>query len=271
MRRILGTLVLGAMGLFDVGSRLRRRRGFGRQRRQRGNGRIWARAGRAAAAAAATAGAHGEGRHHGNGRRRSGRRRRRRSARSARTAATAGAPTGEAGERRNAGREKAARAPAATASTSSRLLADAFPATVEMGPTVSEDTSGAVLCADVCRVTSNAYSDGVNPCANEDRILGFYSSDAQNIISLIDPLEFVSTSAGTLDPTYIDDVPTGEAVTVVIENTRHGSRVHRRVRVRRKRRAHRHLVQRERVTMRARFAPALLAVTLSLHFRGLRW
>lgn len=96
---------------------------------------------------------------------------------------------------------------------------DDFPATIEMGPTVSLETSGAVLCADVCRVTSNAYSDGVNPCANEDRILGFYSSDAQNIISLIDPLEFVSTSAGTLDPTYIDDVPTGEAVTVVIENT----------------------------------------------------
>jgi hypothetical protein len=212
MRRILGTLVVGAMGLLtlapgcgddeDSGDESGGSAGTG------GSGK----GGSSGSGSGGEAGTPGKGGSAGTAGAGEG------GAPAGSDGGGGGTPTGEAG---GAGTPSAEGGSGGGGNGLDELSTscDDFPATIEMGPTITEGTTGAVLCSDTCRVTSNSYGDGVNPCANEDRILGFYSSEAQNIISLIDPHEFVSTSAGTLDPTYIDDVPTGEAVTVVIENT----------------------------------------------------
>jgi hypothetical protein len=212
MRRILGRLVLGAMGLVTLAS------GCGDDEDSDGSGGSAGTGGSGkggssgSSAVGGEAGTPGEGGTTGAAGAGEG------GAPAGSDGGSAGAPTSEGGASGSPPSEGGAAGGGSDLDELSTSCDD-FPATVEMGPTIAVDTTGAVLCADVCRVTSNTYSDGINPCADEDFILGFFSSEGQNWVRVIGALEIVSTSAGTLDPTFVDDVPAGEGVTVVIENT----------------------------------------------------
>lgn len=105
----------------------------------------------------------------------------------------------------------------------------ALPATIVMGPTNGLTTVGAVLCYSLedaaCRVTTNTYSDGTNPCPNGERLLGFYSETDQvaNRIHAGDPemvAEIISLSNGTINQEFPSDasgIAAGTSVTTVIE------------------------------------------------------
>lgn len=105
----------------------------------------------------------------------------------------------------------------------------ALPATIVMGPTNGLTTVGAVLCYSLedaaCRVTTNTYSDGTNPCPNGERLLGFYSETDQvaNRIHAGDPemvAEIISLSSGTINQEFPSDasgIAAGTSVTTVIE------------------------------------------------------
>lgn len=107
---------------------------------------------------------------------------------------------------------------------------DDFPATVTMGETFVVDQVGAILCVsltgDACRLTTNTYSDGVNPCPAEENLLGLYGdvSDGAYRVSAGFPgtldAEIVSISSGTIDETFpyhATDIAEGTPVTAVIE------------------------------------------------------
>lgn len=104
-----------------------------------------------------------------------------------------------------------------------------FPASVQLGPTIQLTTTGAILCFDPttneCRLTTNTYSDGVNPCpgiANvtpPHDVVRFFASASGNLVNMPEGWTFVSTSAGTINasfPNYLEAVPTGTAVHIVV-------------------------------------------------------
>lgn len=105
----------------------------------------------------------------------------------------------------------------------------ALPATIVMGPTNGLTTVGAVLCYSLddaaCRVTTNTYADGTNPCPNGERLLGFYSETDQvaNRIHAGDPemvAEIISLSSGTINQEFPSDasgIAADTSVTTVIE------------------------------------------------------
>jgi hypothetical protein len=104
-----------------------------------------------------------------------------------------------------------------------------FPASVQLGPTIDATTTGAILCFDPtsneCRLTTNTYSDGVNPCPGLPNVspphdvVRFFASASGNFVNMPEGWTFVSTSAGTINasfPNYLESVPTGTAVNVVV-------------------------------------------------------
>jgi len=101
-----------------------------------------------------------------------------------------------------------------------------FPATVTLGESIQLNTTGAILCFDpgtaACRLTTNTFSDGTNPCANSDIAALFFSSTGSNVLSTPSATgnvwHIVSISDGTLDANYVDDLTTSEVVTAVIED-----------------------------------------------------
>jgi hypothetical protein len=112
--------------------------------------------------------------------------------------------------------------------TQSTACAD-FPASVELGPTTDLTTTGAILCFDPpsneCRLTTNTYSDGVNPCpgiANASPphdVVRFFANASGNFVNMPEGWTFVSASAGTINASfqnYLEAVPTGTAVHIVV-------------------------------------------------------
>jgi hypothetical protein len=101
----------------------------------------------------------------------------------------------------------------------------AFPETVMLGETIALNTYGAVLCAatspSACRLTTNTYSDGVNPCAQPDRIATFLASTADNSLQLLSTWHITSTTAGTVTPALdysMTAIPDSTSVTATIES-----------------------------------------------------
>lgn len=100
-----------------------------------------------------------------------------------------------------------------------------FPATVTLGETIDPTTTGAILCysesTESCRLTTNTYSDGTNPCPAVDSAAGFFAAAAGNRVQLPSTWTIESSTAGTIDatfPYYMTQVPTGQAVTTVIRS-----------------------------------------------------
>lgn len=99
----------------------------------------------------------------------------------------------------------------------------ALPVTITLGETIQVNTTGAVLCvnlaSDQCRLTTNTYSDGVNPCPEEDTVAVFMSG-ATNVLSVpgyMGSWRIVWISHGTLDPQWVSSLPTGEPVTASLK------------------------------------------------------
>ena len=100
-----------------------------------------------------------------------------------------------------------------------------FPATVTLGETIDPTTTGAILCysesTESCRLTTNTYSDGTNPCPAADSVAGFFAAASGNRVQLPSTWTIESSTAGTIDttfPYYMTQVPTGQAVTTVIRS-----------------------------------------------------
>jgi hypothetical protein len=101
----------------------------------------------------------------------------------------------------------------------------AFPETVTLGPTITVDTFGAVLCGtantSTCRLTTNTYGDGTNPCEEADRVGTFLASESIHTLSLQNTWHINSSTAGTIDSSndyYMSAIPTGTSVTAIIED-----------------------------------------------------
>ncbi|MCC6903796.1 MAG: hypothetical protein IT377_32815 [Polyangiaceae bacterium] len=99
----------------------------------------------------------------------------------------------------------------------------AFPSTVDLGPTISPNTTGAVLCHSlspaVCHLTNNTYSDGPDACA-KPLFMAFFDSKV-NIRRLTTMNHFKSVTSGTLDTTsqnYVNNVPDATEVTAVVND-----------------------------------------------------
>jgi hypothetical protein len=99
-------------------------------------------------------------------------------------------------------------------------LCENFPVTVTGGPTISPTTTGAVLCLDPCRVTTNTYSDGEGACSGDQ--LGFFMDSGQspsNRATVSPTWTWESASAGTINQNfsyYLDAVPSETVVTAVV-------------------------------------------------------
>jgi hypothetical protein len=100
-----------------------------------------------------------------------------------------------------------------------------FPATVELGPTIGLGQTGAILCyhaaTEACRLTTNTYSDGENPCPSGDDILFFSEAVANNSVNLPQGWEFVSASDGMLNQglnNFLNMVPEDTEITAVIKS-----------------------------------------------------
>ena len=106
----------------------------------------------------------------------------------------------------------------------------AFPETVAMGPTIGLGQTGAVLCFsmddDSCRLTTNTYSDGENPCPSESNLVAFYGVAAMSEYHLFAgypgflDAEVTSITAGAIDQDYshiVTEIPESTSVTAVIE------------------------------------------------------
>lgn len=99
----------------------------------------------------------------------------------------------------------------------------AFPSTVELGPTISPNNTGAVLCHTlspaVCHLTNNTYSDGPDAC--DKPLVGIFFDSKTNIRRLTTSNHFKSVSSGTLDTTYknyVNAVPDATEVTLVVND-----------------------------------------------------
>jgi hypothetical protein len=124
------------------------------------------------------------------------------------TGSPGGAPTGEGGGA-GAGSEPV-----------DPNLCENFPVTVTGGPTISLGVTGAVLCLDPCRVTTNTYSDGEGACNGNQ--LGFFVDSGQspsNWATVSSTWTWESASAGTINQNfsyYLDAVPSETVVTAVV-------------------------------------------------------
>lgn len=99
---------------------------------------------------------------------------------------------------------------------------ESFPVTVTLGPTIVLNQTGAIVCLDMCRITTNTYSDGDGACANADTGISFFydsSSGGSYRAYLQSTWEFVSASAGTINQSFaysLEAIPSGTAVTAVL-------------------------------------------------------
>jgi hypothetical protein len=103
----------------------------------------------------------------------------------------------------------------------------AFPKTVTLGDTISLDDKGAVLCfnttSKACRLTTNTYSDGTNPCPNADTAVYFLynSKTKKGIARLQNTWVWNSASAGTIseDKTSLNQIDEDAQITAEAEHT----------------------------------------------------
>lgn len=97
-----------------------------------------------------------------------------------------------------------------------------FPTTVTLGPTIALNQTGAIVCLDMCRITTNTYSDGEGACANADTGIRFFydSSNAGSYrANLLSTWAFTSATAGTINESFtysLDAIPSGTEVTAVL-------------------------------------------------------
>ncbi len=98
-----------------------------------------------------------------------------------------------------------------------------FPETVALGATIDPSINGAVLCysevSESCRLTTNTYSDGTNPCPTTDSIVGFFGGASDNYVRLPSTWTIDTSTAGMIEPSFpyvLTLVPTGESVTMTI-------------------------------------------------------
>lgn len=105
-----------------------------------------------------------------------------------------------------------------------------FPAAVTLGESFVLDTYGAVVCTledeQTCRLTTNTYTDGTNPCATADTIVSFFTTEpgtanVEHYVNANSTWHIVSTTAGTINTSFdyvLEDVPSGQSVTIVIRS-----------------------------------------------------
>lgn len=107
-------------------------------------------------------------------------------------------------------------------------LCENFPVTVTGGPTIQLNVTGAILCLDPCRVTTNTYSDGEGACGAQAGQLRFFIDGDQspsNYASLLSDWTWESASAGTIDqsfPYYLNDIPGETEITAVVSDADQG-------------------------------------------------
>lgn len=99
-----------------------------------------------------------------------------------------------------------------------------FPETVMLGESLQLNSYGAVLCEatdpNACRLTTNTFSDGTNPCANADTVAFFSTLDTDHTLQLNSSWHINSTTAGTIDDQFdyvLTEIPVSTEITVVIE------------------------------------------------------
>ncbi len=100
-----------------------------------------------------------------------------------------------------------------------------FPATITLGPSIQVDTFGAVLCfdaaADECRLTTNTYSDGMNPCPYGRNAASFFSDGSYHTLSVpsfMSTWEIASISHGTFDAHTVAALPQDEPITAIVKS-----------------------------------------------------
>lgn len=94
-----------------------------------------------------------------------------------------------------------------------------FPVTVTMGETIGLGTTGAIICLDTCRITTNTFSDGAGACPAEVGQVGFYTEVGQQVTNragLPEGWSWDSASAGTINSYSLDGIPSDTSVTGVI-------------------------------------------------------
>ena len=101
---------------------------------------------------------------------------------------------------------------------------ESFPVTVTLGPTIQQTVTGAIICLDACRITTNTYSDGDDACpalANGPRFFEDSSANGENFANLQSTWEWVSATAGTINADFkysLGALPEGTEVTAVISS-----------------------------------------------------
>ncbi|MFN0252738.1 MAG: hypothetical protein ACKV2T_38040 [Kofleriaceae bacterium] len=97
----------------------------------------------------------------------------------------------------------------------------ALPVTVTLGPSIAAGTTGAVVCLEGtnCRLTTNVYSDGTNPCAETNVAVRFFNMGTSNRIFPPGTWTLVSSSSGTFNAQGISDIPSSTSTTAVLNRT----------------------------------------------------
>jgi hypothetical protein len=91
-----------------------------------------------------------------------------------------------------------------------------------MGETIGLGTTGAIICLDTCRITTNTFSDGAGACPAEAGQVRFYTDvgqDVTNRANMPDGWSWDSASAGTINSSFsysLEGIPSDTSVTGVI-------------------------------------------------------
>lgn len=97
-----------------------------------------------------------------------------------------------------------------------------FPVTVTMGETIGIGSTGALICLDPCRITSNTFSDGADACPNEAGQVRFFTDAGQSVsnrANMPSGWEWDSASAGTINESFtyvLENIPSETTVTAVL-------------------------------------------------------
>jgi len=96
-----------------------------------------------------------------------------------------------------------------------------LPASVTLGAALELNSFGAVLCAAAtaeCRLTTNTFSDGPNPCEFADNVGFFKELEGARSLMLNNGWTIASATAGTIDgtETALTAIPVGTEITAVI-------------------------------------------------------
>ena len=100
-------------------------------------------------------------------------------------------------------------------------LCENFPVTVTGGETIQVDVTGAILCLDPCRITTNTYSDGDGACGSQTGQLRFFidTSPGSNYANLQSDWAWESSSAGNINQSFsysLEAIPSETVVTAVV-------------------------------------------------------